>query len=32
MKAKMMLGSHAASIGGVFALMAKVEETVCSMI
>jgi hypothetical protein len=28
----MRFGIHAASIGGVLALMANVEETVCSMI
>ena len=27
----MMFGIHAASIGGVLALMAKVDDTVCSM-
>ena len=31
MNAKIMLGIHAASIGGVSALMANVELTVCSM-
>ena len=28
----MIFGIHAASIGGVFALMANVADTVCSMI
>ena len=27
----MMFGIHAASIGGVFACMAKVDDTVCNM-